>query len=170
MIIPAGTAAAPRTAWPLSCSMPPMAALVTAPGTARAYLASVLASWNLAALAVDGQAVVSELVSNAVAASTVAGQPMYLGGRVAVVRLALLSDGSRLVTEVYDQAPGAPAIREPQSDSETGRGLLIVRQLTRGRWGWSLLHGQPGKVVWAELAAEPALGPAARAAGQLCRP
>ena len=170
MIIPAGMAAAPRTAWPLSCSMPPMAALVTAPGTARAYLASVLSSWNLAALTDEGQAVVSELVSNAVEASTVAGRPMYLGGRVAVVRLALLSDRSRLVAEVYDQAPGMPVIRKPPSDSESGRGLLVVAQLTRGRWGWSPLHGQPGKVVWAELATESALGPAARAAGQLCRP
>jgi Histidine kinase-like ATPase domain len=170
MIIPAGMTVAPRTAWPLSCSMPPMAALVTAPGTARAYLASVLANWNLASLTGDGQAVVSELVSNAVEASTIAGRPVYLGGRIAVVRLALLSDGSRLVTEVYDQAPGQPVIREPTSDSEAGRGLLVITQLTRGRWGWSPLHGQPGKVVWAELATESAPGPAARAAGQLCRP
>ncbi len=169
MIVPAGTAVAPRTAWPLSCSMPPMAALVTAPGTARAYLASVLASWNLAALTGDGQAVVSELVSNAVEASTVAGHPLYLGGCVAVVRLALLSDRSRLVIEVYDQAPGEPVIRVPRPDSENGRGLLVVAQLTR-RWGWSPLHGQPGKVVWAELATESALGPAVRAADQLCRP
>ncbi len=78
------------------------------------------------------------------------GRPLYLGGRVAVVRLALLSDRRRVVAEVYDQAPGEPVIREPRPDGEGGRGLLVVAQLSL-RWGWHTVAGQPGKVVWAEL-------------------
>ena len=153
MIIPAGTTAAPRTAWPLSCSMPPMAALLSAPGAARGYTANALASWGMSALSDLAELVVSELVTNAVKASTLpAGGPVYVGGRVAVVRLVLLSDGSRLVAEVYDQAPGAPVIRDPAKDSEGGRGLLVVAQLSR-RWGWNPLVGQRGKVVWTELSA-----------------
>lgn len=152
MIIPAGATAAPRTAWPLSCSMPPMAALLTAPGTARAYVGNVLSSWRVSGLSDVAELVVSEMVTNAVEASTVQGSPLYFGGRVATVRLTLLSDRRRLVAEVYDQAPGEPVIREAKSDSESGRGLLVVAQLSL-RWGWSPLHAQHGKVVWAELSA-----------------
>jgi hypothetical protein len=154
MIIPAGTtgtAVSRRPAWPLSCSMPPMAALATAPAAARGYTGNVLASWGMSALADTAELIVSELVTNAVKASAVQGVPIYIDGHVAVVRLVLLSDRRRVIAEVYDQAPGMPVIREPRADSEGGRGLLVVAQSTR-QWGWNPLVGQHGKVVWAELA------------------
>jgi len=106
----------------------------------------------MSALADLAGLVVSELVTNAVRASTVRGGPLYIDGRVAVVRLVLLSDRSRLVAEVYDQVPGFPVIREPRPDAEGGRGLLVVAQSAR-QWGWNPLIGQHGKVVWAELSA-----------------
>ena len=152
MIIPAGTTASQRTAWPLACSMPPMAALPTAPGAARGYTDNALASWGMSALSDLAELVSSELVTNSVKASTdrQTQGPVYIGGRVAVVRLVLLSDRQRLVIEVYDQAPGQPVIREPTRDSEGGRGLLVVAQMSQ-QWGWNPLVGQHGKVVWAEL-------------------
>lgn len=150
MIIPAGTTAAPRTAWPLACSMPPMAALPTAPGAARGYTENALASWGMSALSDLTALVVSEMVTNAVEASTVQGGPVYIDGRVAVVRLVLLSDRRSVVAEVYDQVPGQPVIREASATTESGRGLLVVAQLSR-QWGWNPLIGQHGKVVWAEL-------------------
>jgi hypothetical protein len=70
----------------------------------------------------------------------------------ALAYLELLSDGSRLVAEVYDQAPGMPVIREARLDAEGGRGLMVIAQASR-QWGWNPLVGQHGKVVWAELSA-----------------
>lgn len=151
MIIPAGTTAAPRTAWPLACSMPPMAALPTAPGAARGYTENALASWGMSVLSDLTALVVSELVANAVKASTAQGGPVYIDGRVAVVRLVLLSDRRSVVAEVYDQVPGQPVIHEAGADAESGRGLLVVAQTAR-QWGWNPLVGQHGKVVWAQVA------------------
>jgi hypothetical protein len=154
MIIPAGTTASQRNAWPLAGSMPPMAALLSAPAAARGYVANVLASWGMGGLSDVTELIVSELVANAVNASTdrITRGPVYIAGRVAVVRVVLLSDRRRVVAEVYDQAPGVPVIREARSDAESGRGLLVVAQTAR-QWGWNPLVGQHGKVVWAELLA-----------------
>lgn len=78
--------------------------------------------------------------------------PVYIGGRVAVVRLVLLSDRRSVVAEVYDQVSGQPVIRESGAESESGRGLLVVAQLSR-QSGWNPLAGQHGKVVWAQVTA-----------------
>jgi len=46
---------------------------------------------------------VSELVANGVNASADGnGAPRYLAGRMPVIRLCLLTDGARLVAEVWD--------------------------------------------------------------------
>jgi hypothetical protein len=71
-----------------------------------------------------------------------------------VIRLRLLSDGVLLLIEVWDQAPGIPEPRNPDIDAESGRGLLLVDQLTGSRWGWRPVTDGPGKCVWAELAAD----------------
>jgi anti-sigma regulatory factor (Ser/Thr protein kinase) len=154
VIIPNGLAAAPGTAWPMSSMLPPMGALASAPGTARAHVRAVLAGWRLADLTEVCELVVSELATNAVEASTgPTGRPLYGGGRMPVVRVCLFSDGARLLIEVWDQAMGVPALRRAAGDAEAGRGLHLVDAVTRGRWGWQ--PGQaPAKVVWAQLAAE----------------
>lgn len=140
-----------RSTWPLSSAMPPLGALTSAPGSARAHLAVVLAGWRLSGLADDGETVISELVTNAVRASTLpSGEPRYTGGRMAVIRMHLLSDGTRLLAEIYDQAPGVPALQNAAPDSETGRGLVMVSHLAE-QWGWHPLAGQAGKCVWAVL-------------------
>ena len=105
----------------------------------------------MSALADLAGLVVAELVTNAVKASTGQDGPVYIGGRVAVARLVLLSDGSRLVAGVYDQAPGMTVTREPRADGEGGRGLLAAARPAR-QWGWNPLVGQHGKVARAELA------------------
>lgn len=80
------------------------------------------------------------------------GLPVYVGGRIAVVRLLLLSDGTRLRAGVYDQVPARPVLRLAGADAENGRGLSLVKALTGGRW-WTEPEGG-GKVVWVELGAE----------------
>jgi hypothetical protein len=71
---------------------------------------------------------------------------------MSVIRLRLLSDGMRVLIEVWGQAPGFPAPRGVPSDAEDGRGLQLVDALTRGRWGWQAVDVR-AQVVWAELAA-----------------
>jgi hypothetical protein len=113
-----------------------------------------LADWQLGDLANTGELVTSELVTNALEASTApGGGPAYVGGRMAVIGLRLHANRSRLLVEVYDQAPGKPVARHAANDAESGRGLAIVHRLTGGRWGWHTVQGQPGKVVWAEIQA-----------------
>ena len=155
-------------AWPLASELPPMGALATAPATARAHIRATLTAWSaipaarppgqlaevtgLAEVTEVAEFVASELVTNAVRASAgPGGQPVYAGGRMPVIRLRLFSDGVLLLIEVWDQAPGIPQPRNPDIDAESGRGLLLVDQLTGSRWGWRPVTDGPGKCVWAEL-------------------
>lgn len=97
--------------------------------------------------------VVSELVANGVRASADGdGTPRYLEGRMPVIRLRLLTDGARLVAEVWDQAPGVPVRLSADRDDESGRGLSLVDVITGSRWGWHPAKSGPGKCVWAEFA------------------
>ncbi len=121
------------TGWPLSSVMAPLGVLPTAPGCARAHVRSTLAAWNLGHFADTAELVVSEMVTNAVEASTTGGRPLYIGGRMLVVWVRLFSDGSRLVVEVWDQAPGVPVEGKAALDNESGRGLSLVHGLTDGR-------------------------------------
>jgi hypothetical protein len=64
----------------------------------------------------------------------------------------LLSDGSRLLVEVHDQAFGVPVRRDAAVDAVSGRGLPMVHALTVGQWGWQIAApGKAGKCVWAAL-------------------
>lgn len=152
MIVPAVLTASALNGWPLTSAMPPLGALSTAPASARAHVNVTLADWRLSELAESGALVTSELVTNALEASTApGGGPVYVGGHMAMIGLRLHSNGLRLLIEVYDQAAGRPVLKHADSDAESGRGLAIVHQVTQGRWGWHTVAGQPGKVVWAEL-------------------
>jgi hypothetical protein len=154
----------PAVAWPLSSAMPPLAALPTAPGCARADVRAVLAVWNMTVFTDPLELVVTELVTNAVRASAwPARAPLLLGWRAPVIRVCLFTDGSRLRAEIWDQASGIPALRHVPDDAENGRGLFLIDAITEGRWGWHPApHGQPGKCTWAELEIT---GPG----GNLCR-
>lgn len=140
-----------RRNWPLSSAMPPMAALPTVPAVARAFVRSTLPAWRLASLIEGAELVASELASNAVAASTDScGRPVYVSNRVPVVWVCLLTDGVRVLMEVWDQAPGVPAVQDADGVDEGGRGLALVDAITDG-WGWYPASRLPGKVVWAEI-------------------
>jgi Histidine kinase-like ATPase domain len=155
VITPSVTQNGTRPAWPLSSALPPLGALKTAAGSARAYVRDVLTGWQLAALADDAESVVGELVANAVVASTLpTGGLAYVNGRAAVIRVCLMSDGMQVVIEVHDEALGQPELRNVNAVSESGRGLHMVHALTSGRWGWELKQRQHGKVVWAALTRE----------------
>jgi anti-sigma regulatory factor (Ser/Thr protein kinase) len=53
---------------------------------------------------------------------------------------------------VWDPGHGQwPTLLPTTEDSERGRGLWLVRELSEGRWGWHLSETAHGKVVWARV-------------------
>jgi anti-sigma regulatory factor (Ser/Thr protein kinase) len=136
--------------WPQSIATPPLGALKSASGVARAYARSALGTWHVNHLADDTETIVGELVSNAVNASTGNdGEPLYIDGRMPEIRLCLFTDGTVLRIEVWDQAGGIPAGTGGIGwEAEAGRGLSMVDALSAG-WGW--YPGPAGKCVWAEM-------------------
>ncbi|MFF2352266.1 ATP-binding protein [Kitasatospora sp. NPDC058115] len=107
--------------------------------TARLLVRAKLTEWKLPQLIDDAELVMSELVGNA--ARTGCRTSMLVGIRHATgdtVRL-LVADGSAILPVLIDADP----------DAESGRGLLLVDQLTRQRWG--VIPWPRGKVVHATL-------------------
>jgi hypothetical protein len=131
--------------------MTPLGTLPTAPGCARAHVRDTLEQWGLSAYAEVAELLISEMVTNAVEASTdERGQPVYLNGQMPVIVLRLVATQHRVVLEVWDTMPTLPAMRQPGALEEHGRGLLLVDTLAF-RWAWKTVPDWPGKCVWAEL-------------------
>ena len=131
--------------------MPPLAALRTAASTARAHVRSDLVTWELSHLAEAAETIVSELVANAVNASTdEQGRPLYRDGQILVIWVRLHADEARLKAEVWDEAPGLPVLGNADDNAESGRGLTMVSALSDA-WDWYPSRRQPGKCVWAEI-------------------
>jgi hypothetical protein len=138
----------PAAPWPLSDVTGPLPAEETTPGSVRAGARQALALWDLAGTADVIDLVATEMVTNAVRASA----PMRLAGHAPVIRVCLLTDRLVARVEVWDEAPGFPVLRDTDLDAESGRGLLLVNDLTGGRWGWSQVAALlPAKCVWAEI-------------------
>lgn len=110
---------------------------------AREMIAFALEHWGFGGDRVHfGKLVVSELVTNAVAASRddqFITLRAFLGERAPVV-------------EVWDESEAPPVPRSAAEQDETGRGLLLVEMFVN-RWGTNKVTGG-GKVVWAELRVE----------------
>jgi anti-sigma regulatory factor (Ser/Thr protein kinase) len=119
------------------------ASLPTAVPCARLHAVHVLHEWGLRDLAGDAEMIVSELITNAIEASTLLPERPP-------VSLRLLLAGKALVIEVWDHSPLGLEPREADADDECGRGLTVVAALS-DRWGWERT-GHNRKVVWAELA------------------
>jgi len=87
--------------------------------------------------AAAAETVMSELVTNAV---------KHAGGELHV---SLELAGDVLIVAVRDMSPLRPRRRRTVLGRESGRGLVIVSELSRS-WG-SLSTGDGGKVVWARV-------------------
>jgi anti-sigma regulatory factor (Ser/Thr protein kinase) len=137
----------PETGW-LVQSILAVGALQTATPRARLHARSVLSEWRLYDLTDTVELVVSELVTNAVTASTDAkGRPRYADGRgLPIIHVRLASDGATVLVEVWDENTRAPVLLSSGADDESGRGLMLVDALSE-RWGWE--PAGRGKVVWA---------------------
>jgi anti-sigma regulatory factor (Ser/Thr protein kinase) len=121
-----------------------LAATPDAVPSARAHLRQLLSGWGQAELAPDASVVVSELVTNSVAASA------ELRLTAAPVLVWLGSDSHCVVLAVADASPRPPVRLNLEPEAEGGRGLALVETLS-SRWGWHVTS-MTGlmKVVWAE--------------------
>ena len=163
--------------WPYH-SFLPLGALPGAIPCARLHTTAVLWEWGMEALAQPAELTVSELVTNAVRASSArrARQVQEEAAGLPVVALRLAGDNKHLLVEVsdYDPRPPIPTVADPEHDG--GRGLLLVAAVSE-RWGYYypatdpvpaqnhapvpdigewlaaplLPDGESGKIVWALL-------------------
>jgi anti-sigma regulatory factor (Ser/Thr protein kinase) len=127
-------------------------------GAARSEVAAQLRRWDLHDLVDTAAIVVSELISNAVAASQHT-QPTHSGRARSRVAVALTYRQHDVIVEVWDSAAaGRPTLRAAGPDAEDGRGLPLVAALTR-HLGYRRIHigsrdgslQTTGTIVWAVL-------------------
>jgi anti-sigma regulatory factor (Ser/Thr protein kinase) len=128
------------------------ALLPSAVACARLHARNVMYEWSLPSVAGSVELVVSELVTNAVRASTgLDGRPRY-DAETSLLRvsLRLASDRAHVLIEVWDQDPRMPAAKAAGPDDESGRGLILVEVLCE-RWDCGTSQGWHGKVVWVDV-------------------
>jgi len=137
--------------WPLHNTLI-LGAVESAVPSARAHLRQLLSEWDRAKACPDAGVVVSELVTNALAASA------ELRPAVAPVLLWLGSSDHCVLVAVADASPRSPMRLNLEPDAEGGRGLALVEAFS-SRWGWhpASVAGL-AKVVWAEWRLPPEVG------------
>ena len=127
--------------WPLLSHIE-LRALPGSVRTARLHTKNILRRWCLAGLADTAELVVSEIITNAVRASTPGAQ---------LLRFWLTSDQRSVLIQVWDSDHHRPVRKDVGPDAEAGRGLLLIETLSV-QWGWYAPEEQGGKVVWAVCA------------------
>lgn len=138
------------TDWPLRSYLE-LGALPGAVPCARLHAKHVLWEWGLEEFSDSVELVVSELVTNAVAASAGLTESRYRGRwrpGVPPVRLWVCSDKARVLVQVWDGDDRMPEAQGVDLLAESGRGLLLVESLSEG-WGAYRPEGASGKMVWA---------------------
>lgn len=130
--------------WPLRTFLE-LAALPGAVPCARLHARHVVWEWGFPAETRDNsELVVSELVTNACAASAAVSE-------LPVIRLWLLSDRTQVLILVWDASPRRPVRIDVDENSESGRGLLLVEAVS-AQWGsYFALDGDRGKLTWSLL-------------------
>ena len=122
--------------WPYHAFLS-LGALPGAIPCARLHTTAVLWEWGMEALAHAAELAVSELVTNAVRASTSAhdARPPGPPTGLPVVELRLAGDRLHLLVEVSDHDPGPPIPTAVDPECDGGRGLLLVEAVSE-RWGY----------------------------------
>jgi anti-sigma regulatory factor (Ser/Thr protein kinase) len=135
--------------WPLTDYLE-LGALPTAVPCARLHTKFVLWEWGLGSVVETAELLVSELTTNAIAASRLIPQrpPIWLR---------LSADATQVLIEVGDQNPRQPprdlADVVPGLGDEGGRGLFLVASMSE-EWNWYRQTDSTGKVVWCMVAVE----------------
>ena len=111
----------------------------------RQAVQETLRAWKLDTVADTVVLLASELLTNAVQATS-AAVPAPGGGEQ--LKLTLRRTGPGVLVEVWDPNP-APAIpQDPGLTGECGRGLLLVETLSST---WGQRTAGSGKIVWCEI-------------------
>jgi hypothetical protein len=136
--------------WPFQSYLE-LGALPSAVPCARLHARQVLWEWKLSALAETVELLVSEIITNAVQASTDLPDGRHYGANVGgmpTARFWLAADHQRVLIQVWDRCHWKPQRQEPRVEAESGRGLLLVEALS-SEWGSFTPSGWNGKLVWA---------------------
>ncbi|MGF0163729.1 ATP-binding protein [Streptomyces koyangensis] len=128
-----------------------LAAVPSAVSCSRMFIRQTLRCWHVTEHIDVAELVGSELVTNAVKATGVAGPESTWTSVTAAHVIGVQSRiiGSGLYVEVWDNGEGAPVARCPDADTEGGRGLLLIEAMA-DRWD-VYRPAVGGKVVWAEV-------------------
>jgi anti-sigma regulatory factor (Ser/Thr protein kinase) len=129
------------TVWPLISHMelPPVPMAVR---TARKHAQACALEFGLSALADTIELVVSEIVTNAVRATSSLPDSSLTAP---VVRLFLASDLHCMLIQVWDASSQMPTRQNARPNDESGRGLMLVDCLSIE---WGAYPEDNGKVVW----------------------
>jgi anti-sigma regulatory factor (Ser/Thr protein kinase) len=143
----------PADSWPLRSYLQ-LGALPGAVPCARLHAKLVLWEWGLDRLVETSELLVSEIVTNAVRASTrpangPGGEQQVSG--LPAVWLWLATNRRDVLIQVWDGNDEIPARQDRGLEAEGGRGLLLVERLS-AQWGTYTPEGWSGKVVWAIVA------------------
>lgn len=133
-----------------------LGAMASAVPSARLHARLVVGEWGLQQLADDIELIVSELVTNAMLASTGLMGSRFQGvwsPGPPPIRLWLQADHSRVLIQVWDGSDRMPRRQESGSNRESGHGLVLVEALST-RVGVYLLEDSSGKVVWGEVSSD----------------
>ncbi len=134
--------------WPLRSALS-LGPIPTAVPCARGHATQIVWEWGMADMSDTVGLIVSELLTNAVAASRKLPDGPF------PVWLWLLSDRKQVLIMVWDASPLPPVRMDPAGDVEGGRGLMLVEALsTQWDWYWSAWDKIEGKSVWALIAAD----------------
>jgi anti-sigma regulatory factor (Ser/Thr protein kinase) len=110
--------------------------LESSPASARTFLRAALQSWKLEGFGEVTELLTDELVTNVVRH---VDAPM-------TVRVICLPEHIRV--EVEDSSPDPPRLKQPDKDTPTGRGIMLVDALST-YWGADVHDA--GKTVWFEI-------------------
>lgn len=120
----------------------------TAPKTARDLVAQIARSWGLIEIEYPIKLAVSELVTNAL----IHAEPI----RRATVTTIITRLGKQFRVSVHDRSQRSPHVLHPAATQESGRGLLLVEDVTNA-CGYYLTPF--GKAVWFEITTDWPLDP-----------
>lgn len=128
-----------------------LAAVSSAVPCSRMFVRDILDRWKLGDYIEVAELVVSELVTNAVKMTGITDpEPKSWEIRAEhVIGVQLRTTNGSLFVEVWDRSPAAPVAKNPDNNTEGGRGLMLIAAMVKQ---WDVYRPQSGgKVVWAEL-------------------
>jgi len=148
------TADQPQPAAGEAVSYLQLAALPSAAFWARRYAEAALRAWCLREEDIEtAQLLVSELVTNAIKfTGSALAHVVYSGlAEARPISLILRHRSDTLIIEVCDSDPTPPILTEVSSEAESGRGLMLVRALSK-EWNY-YLPPSGGKTVYCVISA-----------------